>query len=162
MHIFMGVLAPHDRAYSREACAWSRSSCTSDNTNCFSALAPLIPLMFLERAVRHGNAVACAFPSRVLTRRLRGLGPFRRGFVRALRPTTPLRPTGTRIEWGWRCYATAPSHCISTFHLPTTHAHRPLLNRIPRKWDGAICGLRRASPGSGWAGCGAGLEGAPA
>jgi hypothetical protein len=32
----------------------------------------------------------------------------------------------------------------------------------PRKWDGAICGLRRASPGSGWAGCGAGLEGAPA
>ena len=33
---------------------------------------------------------------------------------------------------------------------------------IPRKWDGAICGLRRASPGSGWAGCGAGLEGAPA
>ena len=32
----------------------------------------------------------------------------------------------------------------------------------PPKWDGAICGLRRASPGSGWAGCGAGLEGAPA
>ena len=29
-------------------------------------------------------------------------------------------------------------------------------------WDGAICGLRRASPGSGWAGCGAGLERAPA
>ena len=35
-------------------------------------------------------------------------------------------------------------------------------DKIPRKWDGAICGLRRASPGSGWAGCGAGLEGAPA
>ena len=34
-----------------EACAWSRSACTADNTNCFSALAPLTPLMFLERAV---------------------------------------------------------------------------------------------------------------
>ena len=60
----------------------------------------------------------------------RGLGSFRRGFVRALRPTT-LRHTGTRIEWDWRCYSTAPHHCISTFHLPTTHAHRPLL-RHPR------------------------------
>ena len=34
-----------------EACAWGRSTCTSDNTNCVSALAPLIPLMFMERAV---------------------------------------------------------------------------------------------------------------
>ena len=60
----------------------------------------------------------------------RGLGSFRRGFVRALRPTT-LRHTGTRIEWDWRCYSTAPHHCISTFHLPTTHTHRPgLRHRI--------------------------------
>ena len=42
------------------------------------------------------------------------------------------------------------------------YAWRMQVGKIPRKWDGAICGLRRASPGSGWAGCGAGLEGAPA
>ena len=37
-----------------------------------------------------------------------------------------------------------------------------LYGKLPRKWDGAICGLRRASPDLVWAGCGAGLEGAPA
>mgnify|MGYP004049450307 CR=1 FL=1 len=75
--------------------------------------------------MRHGNAVAGAFLPRVLAYRLRGLGPFRIS-VRAL-PSTVLRPAVTWVERSVRCGATAP---LSSFHLPTTHAHRPLLRHL--------------------------------
>ena len=87
--------------------------------------------------------------------------------------TYAVRPSGASDCRSFLCVKMRSSRCHSDLILSkyTPSRPNPVVDRAPcfdaqyglhslgnpRKWDGAICGLRRASPGSGWAGCGAGL-----